>query len=397
MCGKTSAGVVGAPRRAEDRPPRMHGDGSPAAEVIVRDLQLENRELCLGQVCRGFGFDEIRASTAATSSIQFVGGTRRCAHPPQRVQTGPLDRTHARPYERPCDRGLVRAAARKPGVGGALAQQPQVQTKFRQGAHVLGTAFAIVPGNASVFVTASHVAARCVGGSMGAGDASVAITRDDVTHDVAVLQETDGGPPVVPRALGLNTAAVRVGESVALIGYPVGPPSYPGKVGRPLVAVLGTVLATGRQVTLPGENGTVETLSGAIEVSGGVGPGASGGPAIDATGSVVGVIEGGNQSATYLTPAAAIGASSAPSNGSLPTLVVGSWSGMKPTTIDFSGDAGNVVTSIVWSSWTATQAVGQGTSVIQGCVPNCAQGSNTPVATTITLSKPAERLFHPDH
>ncbi len=34
---------------------------------------------------------------------------------------------------------------------------------------------------------------------------------------------------------------------------------------------------------------------------------------------------------------------SAPS-GSLPHLVVGSWSGIKPATIDFSGDAGNVVT-----------------------------------------------------
>ncbi len=258
---------------------------------------------------------------------------------------------------------------------------------------MLGTAFAIAPGNASVFVTASHVAARCVGGSMGAGDASVAITRDDVTHDVAVLQETDGGPPVVARALALNTGAVRVGESVALIGYPVGPSSYPGKTGRPLVAVLGTVLATGRQVTLPGENSTVETLSGVIEVSGSVGPGASGGPAVDATGSVVGVIEGGNELVTYLTPAAAIGASSAPSNGSLPRLVVGSWSGIKPTTIDFSGDGGNVVTSIAWSSWTATQAVGQGTSVIQGCVPNCAQGSDTPVAATITLSNPRNGSF----
>jgi hypothetical protein len=66
----------------------------------------------------------------------------------------------------------------------------------------LGTAFAIVPGNASVIITASHVAGLCLGGSMGANDAMVAITHDDATHDIAVLQETDGGPPVVPRALG---------------------------------------------------------------------------------------------------------------------------------------------------------------------------------------------------
>lgn len=260
----------------------------------------------------------------------------------------------------------------------------------------LGTAFAIVPGNASVFVTASHVAALCVGGgSMGASDATVAITRDDVTHDIAVLQETDGGPPVVPAALGLEKGTVHIGEPVALIGYPAGAPVVPGKVGRPLVAVPGTVVATGQHVTLPGGNGTVETLSDAIEVSGGARPGESGGPAIDGAGKVVGVIEGGNSSATYLTPVAVIGAPqpSAATNASLPTIRVGSWSGIKPTIIDFSGDAGNVVTGIVWSSWTTTQAVGQGTSNIQSCVPNCAQGSDTPVATTITLSNPQNGSF----
>ncbi|MGO9792721.1 MAG: hypothetical protein ACLP8S_25360 [Solirubrobacteraceae bacterium] len=72
----------------------------------------------------------------------------------------------------------------------------------------------------------------------------------------------------------------------------------------------------------------------------------------------------------------------------LPTLIVGSWTGTKPSNIDFSGDAGNVVTGIRWSVWANAQALGQGTSVIQNCVPNCAQGTNTPVATTIALSDP---------
>lgn len=81
------------------------------------------------------------------------------------------------------------------------------------------------------------------------------------------------------------------------------------------------------------------------------------------------------------------------SNGSLPKLVVRSWSGIKPTTIDFSGDAGNVVTSIAWASWTGTQAVGHGTSNLQGCIPDCAQGSETPVPTTITVSNPQNGRF----
>lgn len=282
---------------------------------------------------------------------------------------------------------IARAEDSVVDAGCSATGQDGIQTAM------LGTAFAIVPGNASVFVTASHVAARCVGGSMGAGDASVAVTSDNVTRDVALLQETDAGPPVVPRALTLATGGVRPGEPVALIGYPVGPPNYPGKVGRPLVVVSGTVIATGQHATLRDDNGLIETLTDAIEVSGGIGQGSSGGPAIDATGSVVGVIEGTNGTATYLTPASAIGEESAPANGSLPALTVGSWSGIKPTRIDFSADAGNVVTGIIWSSWTATQAVGQGTSDIQSCIPNCAQGSDAPVPATITLSNPENGDF----
>ena len=83
----------------------------------------------------------------------------------------------------------------------------------------------------------------------------------------------------------------------------------------------------------------------------------------------------------------------APPAAALPVLTVGSYTGTEPAYIDFSGDAGNVVTSITWASWTATGATGTGTSNIQGCVPNCAQGSETPVSTTLTLSDPAGGQF----
>ena len=98
--------------------------------------------------------------------------------------------------------------------------------------------------------------------------------------------------------------------------------------------------------------------------------------------------------AMLLTLIAAMCASQAvASSRRLPKLVTYAWSGIRPTTIGFSGDGGNIVTRIHWNSWTQTGAVGTGTSDIQGCVPNCAQGSETPVSTKVTFSKPINGHF----
>ncbi len=77
----------------------------------------------------------------------------------------------------------------------------------------------------------------------------------------------------------------------------------------------------------------------------------------------------------------------------LPVLTVGSYTGMKPTEIAYSGDATNVVTKITWSSWTTTGASGQGTSDIDSCNPNCAQAPPSLVPTTVTLSAPVNGRF----
>jgi len=66
---------------------------------------------------------------------------------------------------------------------------------------------------------------------------------------------------------------------------------------------------------------------------------------------------------------------------------------MKPAEIDFSGDSTNVVTKITWTSWTATEASGSGTSDIDSCNPNCAQAPPSLVPTTITLSAPVDGKF----
>jgi hypothetical protein len=43
----------------------------------------------------------------------------------------------------------------------------------------------------------------------------------------------------------------------------------------------------------------------------------------------------------------------------------------------------------LWSSWGPEQAVGTGTVTIQNCIPDCADGSQTPTPATVTLSNPA--------
>ena len=74
-------------------------------------------------------------------------------------------------------------------------------------------------------------------------------------------------------------------------------------------------------------------------------------------------------------------------------LTVGSYTGMKPKEIDFSGDSGNVVQSLTWSTWSASGATGNGTSYVDDCIPSCAQGQTSLVPATIALSDPISGRF----
>ena len=77
----------------------------------------------------------------------------------------------------------------------------------------------------------------------------------------------------------------------------------------------------------------------------------------------------------------------------LTVLLAGSYRGLRPSGVFFSGDGGNIVTGIRWSSWSRSTASGTGTSDILGCVPNCAQGTATPVSTTIVFNTPRAGHF----
>ena len=93
------------------------------------------------------------------------------------------------------------------------------------------------------------------------------------------------------------------------------------------------------------------------------------------------------------SPSQSTSASASSTSTALPVIAVGSYSGIDPTEIAYSGDATNVVTGITWSSWTAAGASGTGTSDIDSCVPSCAAASPNDVTTTITLSDPVNGRF----
>jgi len=102
---------------------------------------------------------------------------------------------------------------------------------------------------------------------------------------------------------------------------------------------------------------------------------------------------GTGASTTAGTQAATRTASGTPAPATLPLLVAGNYHGSKPKEIDFSADAGNIVTGITWSSWTATRAIGSGTSDIDSCIPSCAAAPTDLVTTMLVLSQPVDGHF----
>jgi hypothetical protein len=78
-------------------------------------------------------------------------------------------------------------------------------------------------------------------------------------------------------------------------------------------------------------------------------------------------------------------------------FTAGDYSGTDPTSIAFSADGGNIAYDLSWGPWptgvdgnvsASATVTGSGTVNIQGCVPACYDGSETPEPVTIVLSDP---------
>lgn len=167
----------------------------------------------------------------------------------------------------------------------------------------LGSGFVTSAG----LITSAHVIGPCVRGAIGtvgvrlpglpgyAKTFDTIVSHNDTRHDVALLQLAGAGASL---ALGPERRPARVGEQVVLLGFSGGGAAAP-------IPIHGVVAQTGRPATVTSPEGVHETLSDAITVTAtGVIPGDSGGPAIDAAGNIVGVIEASNGRSAILSPAA---------------------------------------------------------------------------------------------
>jgi len=115
---------------------------------------------------------------------------------------------------------------------------------------------------------------------------SATIVGADTSADIAVLQ-VDGWTDLVPATLGSADSLV-VGDTVVAVGSPLGLES---------TVTSGIVSALDREVEIgdssqggPFQSQRSATLSEAIQTDAAVNPGNSGGPLVDATGRVVGVV-----------------------------------------------------------------------------------------------------------
>ena len=86
-------------------------------------------------------------------------------------------------------------------------------------------------------------------------------------------------------------------------------------------------------------------------------------------------------------------AGSRPTARRVPMFIFGTDHGIRPRNIYFSGDGGDIVVNLRWSSWTSSHAIGEGVSDIQGCVPDCAAGAEILTPTLITLRDPVDGYF----
>jgi len=150
------------------------------------------------------------------------------------------------------------------------------------------------------------------------------------------------------------------------------------------VSVEATAYSSGAQVVIT-LAGTPQP-SASPSFSGDPSPGSGIGPACTTVpGYYPGGVSGHEDSSGFCVP------DSTSSPAPEPVIfTAGSYSGTEPSTIDYSGDGGNIATNLQWSSWGSVTAIGYGRVGLNNCTPDCANGTVTYVPVTVTLSNPIQ-------
>jgi S1-C subfamily serine protease len=134
----------------------------------------------------------------------------------------------------------------------------------------------LIATDSGAVLTANHVVADGSAVTLTFADGTksrATVASTDKTHDIALLTPATLPQPIVPATLG---GGVAVGNSVVAIGNPLG-----------LTYSVSTGVVSGLDRTAKTVSGQ---FTGLIQFDASVNPGSSGGPLLDATGNVVGIV-----------------------------------------------------------------------------------------------------------
>jgi S1-C subfamily serine protease len=202
------------------------------------------------------------------------------------------------------------AAAVMPGVVDVNTFARSSYTGAASRSEPLGAGTGMILTSSGEVLTNNHVIAGATSIRVtiaSSGDTySATVVGADPTADVALIQ-LEGASGLTPVTLG-DSSDLRVGEQLVAMGNAF------GRGGTPAISS-GTVSALDQTITAGGGISGQERLRGVIRMDATISPGESGGPLVDASGQVVGMITAGqrNEGSTISRTSFAITADAASS------------------------------------------------------------------------------------
>jgi S1-C subfamily serine protease len=171
---------------------------------------------------------------------------------------------------------VFRGGAAAPLFGGGTAAQGSGFV-INTGGEVVTNAHVVTNGNASNLHRASSVYVKFTDGN----EVPASIVGADPNADVALLRISPSGLNLKPLSLG-SSSHLTVGAPVAALGTPVGEQG---------TMTVGIISATHRSIQSLNQSSTQGSfaITGAIQTDAAINHGNSGGPLVDANGSVIGI------------------------------------------------------------------------------------------------------------